>query len=195
MPLSTHLLRPSFFSLDSASVRSTGGEVITFPFRPWIRRSCAKAMIWGIGVVGALGLVAWVFRDPGSAPISRAFGVLAAYGMLFWLTLLKVWWTGGDAAVVLDDEKLAYQPLHTFRRKAIPWNRVLFCGPRSGTQSLRLVHENEGGVGRDFFLNLGVIDGRNEFLDAVAQKLEANGLVAVAGQRHTWQRQDWDVDS
>ena len=152
-------------------------------------------MIWGVGVIGILGLVAWLFRDPGSAPLSRAFGVLAGYGLLFWLTLLKVWWTGGGAAVVLDDDKLAYQPLHTFRRKAIPWSRVLFCGPRPGTQSLRLVHENERGVGRDFFLNLAVIDGRNEFLDEVAQKLETAGLVAVAGQRHTWRRPDWDLEA
>ena len=149
-------------------------------------------MLWGIGVIGILGFVAWLYRDPGSAPLSRAFGVLTGYGLLFWLTLLKVWWTGGGAAVVLDDEKLAYQPLHTFSQKSIPWNKVLFCGPRPGTQSLRLVHENERGVGRDFFLNLAVIDGRNEFLDAVGQQLQAAGLVAVGGQRHTWQRQDWD---
>ena len=61
-------------------------------------------MIWGVGVVALLGLVAWLFRTPGSAPLGRAFGVLAGYGLLFWLTLLKVWWTAGLPAVEVDGE-------------------------------------------------------------------------------------------
>ena len=94
-----------------------------YPFRPWVRSTCRRAMIWGVGVVALLGLVAWLFRTPGSAPLGRAFGVLAGYGLLFWLTLLKVWWTAGLPAVEVDGEAIAYQPLHTFRPQRVPWDR------------------------------------------------------------------------
>ena len=50
-----------------------------YPFRPWVRSTCRRAMIWGIGVLALLGIVAWLLRTPGSAPLSRAFGVLAGY--------------------------------------------------------------------------------------------------------------------
>ena len=96
-----------------------------YPFRPWVRSTCRRAMIWGVGVVALLGLVAWLFRTPGSAPLGRAFGVLAGYGLLFWLTLLKVWWTAGLPAVEVDGEAIAYQPLHTFRLRRVPWDRIL----------------------------------------------------------------------
>ena len=80
------------------SERATA-EREAFAFRPWVRRSCRKAMLWGVGVVAVLGGVAWYFKTPGSAPLGRAFGVLLFYGVLFWLTLLKIWWTAGKPAV------------------------------------------------------------------------------------------------
>lgn len=163
-----------------------------FPFRPWIRSTSRKAMLWGVGVVALLGGVTWLFRTPGTAPLGRAFGSLAFYGLLFWASLLKVWWTGGRPAVLVDDEALAYQPLHTFRPRTLPFARVLECAPRQGTQSLRLVHEASRGRAREFFLNLGVIQGRNEFLDLLGEKLEAAGVVAVAGKKHTWRRPGWE---
>ena len=60
-------------------------------------------MLWGVGVVAIVGGVAWFFKTPGSAPLGRAFGVLLFYGVLFWLTLLKIWWTAGKAAVVVEE--------------------------------------------------------------------------------------------
>lgn len=145
-------------------------------------------MLWGVGVVAALGGVAWVFRTPGSAPLGRAFGALVFYGVLFWLSLLKVWWTGGRAAVVLDEEKLAYQPLHSFNLREIRYDTILACAPRRTTQSLRLVHQWKEGEGREFFLNLAVIQGRHEFLDLLGEQLERAGLEPVAGEKHTWRR-------
>jgi len=165
---------------------------LEYGFRPWVRNSCRKAMIWGIGAVVLLGTVTWWLRVPGSAPLGRAVGVLAFYAVLFWLTLVKVWWTAGKAAVVLDDVEVGYQPLHTFRLKTIAFDRVQYCAPREGTQSLRIVHEVRPGEGREFYLNLGVIDGRNEFLDALGERLSAAGLVAFPGKKHTWTRSGWE---
>lgn len=167
---------------------------LKFGFRPWVRSTCRKAMIWGIGAVVALGAVTWWFKSPGSAPLGRAFGVLSFYASLFWLTLLKVWWTAGKAAVVLDSERLGYQPLHTFRIKTIPFDKVQFCAPREGTQSLRLIHEYRPGEGREFYLNLAVVNGRNEFLDALGQRLSAAGLVAFPGKMNTWIRPGWAAE-
>lgn len=163
----------------------------TYPFRPWVRSTCRKALLWGLGVVALLGAVTWVLRGPASAPASRAFGVLVLYGALFWITLAKVWWTAGGAAVSLDEEHLAYQPLHTFSPRRIRLDAVLACAPRQGTQALRIVHRGEEGEEREFYLNLGVIDGRNEFLDALGQSLVARGLAPVYGQRDSWRRLDW----
>ncbi len=60
----------------------------TFPFRPWVRSTCRRAMIWGVGVLAVVGAVAWVFRSPDEGAFGWAFGVLAAYGLLFWVSLL-----------------------------------------------------------------------------------------------------------
>lgn len=169
--------------------------VNAFDFRPWIRSACRKAMLWGVGVVAVLGLTAWLFRTPGSAPLARAFGVLLAYSLLFWLTLAKIWLTAGRPAVVMDREALHYQPLHAFRRRSIAFGSVVACAPREGTQSLRFVHEWRPGVGREFFLNLGVVDGRNEFLDCLGTRLEDVGLTAVEGARHTWRKPGWVEES
>ena len=164
---------------------------VEFAFRPWVRNTCRKAMTWGIGVVVLLGATTWWLKSPGSAPLGRAFGVLAFYAGLFWLTLLKVWWTAGKASVVLDSSHLGYQPLHTFRLKTIPFEKVQFCAPREGTQSLRLVYEYRSGEGREFYLNLAVIDGRNEFLDELGERLSRAGLVAFPGRNNTWTRPGW----
>lgn len=165
---------------------------IAFEFRPWIRRACRKAMLWGVGVVVLLGLVAWMLRTPGSAPHGRAFGVLLVYALLFWISLAKIWWTAGKPAVVMDDEALHYQPLHGFRRRSIALDKVAACAPRPGTQSLRFIQEWRPGEGREFFLNLGVVEGRNEFLDCLGERLERVGLTAVQGARHSWKRPEWE---
>ncbi len=163
----------------------------TYPFRPWVRSTCRKALFWGLGVVAILGGITYVLKQPGSVPAARAFGVLLLYGSLFWVTLAKVWWTAGSDALTLDDEYLAYQPLHTFWPRRIELDGVLACGPRPDTQALRLVHLGKKGEEREFFLNLGVIGGRNEFLHALGQALEARGLEPVPGRRDSWSHPDW----
>ena len=163
-----------------------------FAFRPWVARTCRRAMVWGVGVVMAFGLVAWALRTPGAAPLSRAFGSLVFYGSLFWLTLLKIWWTATKVpAVRLDAEGLAYQPLHTFWPRRLAWSSVVAFAPRPGTSSVRFVFLRRNGSAREFFLNLAVIDGRNEFLDALGEALEARGLEPVADRRNAWRRRDW----
>lgn len=148
-------------------------------------------MLWGIGVLGLLGLVTWWLRSPGSLPAGRAFGVLVFYGGVFWLTLLKIWWTAGRSAVVVERDWLGYRPLHAFSLKRILFARTFFCGPRESTESLRLIHERRPGRAQEFFLNLAVIDGRHELLDVLGERLESAGLEPVSGQRHTWHRPGW----
>lgn len=165
-------------------------EELRYAFRPWVRSACRKAMSWGVGVVAALGLATWWLAEPGGAPVARAFGVLLLYGLLFWLTLAKIWWTAGGAAVVVDGTSVGYQPLHTFRPRRIRFDRILACEPRPGTQSLRFVHDAGRGVARELFLNLAVVAGRNELLLALGERLVAAGLEPVAGARHSWRRPD-----
>ena len=165
--------------------------VESYPFRPWVRSTCRKAMLWGVGVVGVLGLVTWLLKAPGSAPLGRAFGVLVFYGLLFWLTLAKIWWTAGRPAIVLDDESVGYQPLHTFRPRRVRFDSILSCSPRQSTQSLRVVYLKKAEVARELFLNLGVINGRNEFLDTLGERLESEGLEAEDGKRNSWRRPGW----
>ena len=166
-------------------------EATSFPFRPWVRDTCRKATVWGVGIVALLGVVTWLFRDPQSAPLSRAFGALVLYGLLFLASLGKIWWTAGGDAVVLETDALAYQPLHTFRPRRIPLDRVFACAPKAETSSLRFVYEASPGRGREFFLNLGVIEGRTRFLALLGERLEERGLVAERGERWSWRRPGW----
>ena len=164
---------------------------LTYPFRPWVRNSCRRAMIWGVGVVALLGVVTWWLKAPGPAPLGRAFGVLAFYALIFWLTLFKVWWTAGKPAVIVGDEGLGYRPLHLFGTKTIFYRDIQFCGPRTQTESLRIVHEVKPGEAKEFFLNLAVIDGRHAFLDTLGDKLQGAGLFPIPNLESSWRRLDW----
>jgi hypothetical protein len=162
-----------------------------YAFRPWVRSTCVKAMLWGLGAVALFGVVAWSMREPGSAPVSRAFGVLAFYSVLFLASLAKIWWTAGRPAVVLDRTGLAYQPLHLFRPRRIPWPRVLAAAPKPGTRSYRLAFEKRPGRGRELFLNLAVVADSHALVAELGERLEAAGL-EPDGSPEAWRRPGWD---
>lgn len=163
----------------------------SFPFRPWVRRTSLRAMVWGVGLVLALGAVVWVLSAGERDAWGRAFGVLLAYGLLFLVTLLKIWWTAGRPAVTVDDEALLYQPLHTFRPKRVPFASVLSCAPRPGTEALRFVLAR-GGSAREFFLNLAIVKGQHRLLELLGERLEAAGLEPVPGGERSWLRPGWE---
>lgn len=163
-----------------------------FAFRPWVRSTCRTAMVWGIGIVALFGLVAWWMREPGAAPLSRAFGVLVFYGALFLLSLVKIWWTAGKPAVVVDDKFLSYQPLHLFRPKRIAWSKVLSAQPKEGTRSYRLTFEKSPGRGREFFLNLAVVMESHTLLGEIEKRLETSGLEPIEGVKNGWTRPGWE---
>ena len=162
-----------------------------FSFRPWVRDTCKKAIFWGVGASLLLGLIMWFVSEPGSEPVTRAFGALLLYGLLFLATLVKIWWTASGDAVVLEEDALAYQPLHTFRPRRISLDSIWACAPKTETQSLRLVYEASPDRGREFFLNLGVIEGRSRFLSALGERLEERGLVRQPEARWGWSRPNW----
>jgi len=164
-----------------------------FPFHPWVRSTCRKALVWGLGVVAILAGITYVLKQPGSVPAARAFGVLMLYSALFWVTLAKVWWTAGSSAIILESASLAYRPLHTFVPRRIALDTVLACAPRPGTQALRLVHLGKKGEEREFYLNLALIKRRHDFLDALGSALEARGLEPVSGESDTWHHPKWDA--
>jgi hypothetical protein len=149
-------------------------------------------MLWGVGVLALLGAVSWLLRGPTGTPGARAFGVLALYGLLFWVTLAKVWWTAGSPAVRIGVGRLEYQPLHVFRPRVLELSTVLGCAPREGTQALRFVHRGRRGEERELYLNLGVVDGRHDFLERLGAALEGEGLAPVPGQQ-AWRRTDWNA--
>ena len=161
-----------------------------FPFRPWVRSTCRRALLWGIAVVVVIGgLVFWL--EGGERDTwARAFGVLLAYSLLFWVSLMKIWWTAGRPAVLLDDESFAFQPLHTFRPTRIPFAQVLACNPRPGTEALRFVIRKKD-TARELFLNLAVVKGQHRFLDLLGERLEAHGLARLAGKESSWKSPEW----
>lgn len=163
----------------------------SFPFRPWVRSTSRRALLWGVAVVAVIGAAVLLFGSGERDAWGRAFGVLLAYSLLFWVSLVKIWWTAGRPAVTLDDEAFAYQPLHTFKPRRVPFARVLACHPRPGTEALRFVVEKNG-VARELFLNLAVVKGQHRFLDLLGEKLEAAGLVKAAGNENAWRRADWE---
>ncbi len=163
-----------------------------FAFRPWVRRTCRRALTWGLGVVALVGAIAWLLREPGVEPVSRAFGVLAAYGLLFLATLAKIGWTAGADAVVLEEEALLYRPLHGFGTRRLEWVSVLGCAPREGTQALRLVHRGRREEEREFYLNLALVEDRHRFLERLGERLRASGLAPRPGRADAWARPGWE---
>lgn len=166
-------------------------ETVSFPFRPWVRGTSRRAMIWGVGVVAAVGLAVWILREGEREAWGRAFGVLLAYTFLFWASLLKIWWTAGRPAVALDAGSFSYQPLHTFKPRRVPFSQVIAMNPRPGTEALRFVVEKNG-TGRELFLNLAVVKGQHQFLELLEARLEAEGLERVPGRDHAWRRAGWE---
>jgi hypothetical protein len=163
----------------------------SFPFRPWVRSTSRRALVWGVAVVIVIGGLVLTFRGGERESWARAFGVLLAYSLLFWVSLIKIWWTAGRPAVLLDGDAFAFQPLHTFRPTRIPFTQVLACNPRPGTEALRLVIEKKG-TARELFLNLAVVKGQHRFLDLLGERLEAAGFEKVPGQENAWKRPEWD---
>jgi hypothetical protein len=151
-------------------------EVATFGFRPWVRSSCRRAMVWGMGVLALLAGVAWLLRDPSSGVFGKAFAVLLGYALLFWASLLKIWWTAGKPAIEIDGETLAYRPLQYFAPRRVRFDRVLACGPRPGTESFRFVVD-EARRERELFLNLAVVKDKHRLLEVLGERLEGAGLV------------------
>lgn len=150
-------------------------------------------MFWGIGVLAILAGVTWLLRQPGANPVGRAFGVLLLYALLFLATLFKIWWTASKApAVMLDGNALFYQPLWGFRAKSIVLARIVSCAMRTGTQSLRFVWEEPSGRLREFFLNLAVIERRNEFIYLLGRELEERGLEESQLPTRRWVRPDYE---
>lgn len=166
-------------------------EAHSFAFRPWVRSTSKRAMIWGVGAVLAIGAVVWVLRAGEREAWGRAFGVLLAYSLLFWASLLKIWWTAGQPAVALEEDAFSYQPLHTFKPRRVSFDRVLACNPRPGTEALRFVVEKNG-TAREFFLNLAVVKGQHHFLDLLGERLEAAGLERLSGSESAWRRPGWE---
>jgi len=162
----------------------------TFPFRPWVRGTSRRALVWGVAVVAVIGSLVFWLEGGDRDTWARAFGVLLAYSLLFWLSLIKIWWTAGRPAVLLDDESFAFQPLHTFRPKRIPFAQVLACNPRPGTEALRFVIAKRGSA-RELFLNLAVVKGQHRFLELLGEKLEAHGLTKIEGKANAWRRPEW----
>ncbi len=174
---------------DSAAEVPAGPPtgLVTFGFRPWVRSTCRTAMIWGVGVLFLFGGVAWYMRAPDDGFFGRAFAVLAAYTLLFQVSLMKIWWTAGAPAMLLDDATLGYQPLHTFRPKRIPFSRVLATSPRLGTQSLRVIVEGKR-RDRELFLNLAVVQGRHHLTDELGRRLQRIGLEPFGTDGLSWRR-------
>jgi hypothetical protein len=148
-------------------------------------------MIWGVGAVVVLTGVVWLLSGGERDAWGRAFGILLAYSLLFLLTLLKIWWTAGRPAVAIDDDALLYQPLHTFRPRRVPFDRVLSCAPRPGTEALRFVLER-GGRAREFFLNLAIVRGQHRLLELLGERLATAGLQPMPGRERSWRRPGWE---
>ena len=140
-------------------------------------------------IVAALAAASALLADPADFTWRRALQVLAGYGLLFLATLAKIWWTAGKPAAVVEPEALLWQPLHRFRPLRAPFADLLAAGPRPGTESLRLVL---GPHHRERFVNLGLIDRRNEFLELLGERLRAAGLEPSPGVRHGFRRPGFD---
>jgi len=172
-PLRDH---PAVPPEPAAGPRTSRGEgVAAFAFRPWVRSSCVKAMVWGMGLLALLAAVAWLLRDPSEGVFGKAFAVLLGYALLFWASLWKIWWTAGRPAIEIDGEALAYRPLQFFSPRRIPFDRVLACGPRPGTESFRFVVD-ETRRERELFLNLAVVRDKHRLLELIGRRLEERGL-------------------
>lgn len=165
-------------------------EAAAFAFRPWVRRTSSKAMLWGLVLVAVVAGVVWLLERGERGPWVRAFGVLFGYSVLFWLTLAKIWWTAGLPAVAVASDAVYYQPLHGWKPRRIELSAVLAVEPRPGTEALRLVVHRRGRA-RELFLNLAVVKGRNELIELLGRRLVEAGLVAVPGRLHSWRRPEW----
>lgn len=188
MTTPTH--EPAAEPVSVAAATASGGPAERFGFRPWVRRSCRKALFWGLGAAALMALAAWWLRGPYGWNWARGLSVLVVYCLIFGAGLIKVWRTAAGTAVVLDGEALRFQPLHTFRPVAVPFAKILWAGPKTG-QSLRVVFEKRGAV-REIFLNLGLIDGRTRFLAAFGERLREGGLEPLPGAWASYARPGWE---
>ena len=165
-------------------------DVAAFSFRPWVRRSCRRAGLWATGTVLLL-VVAVVWQGGLSgAPLARALGVLAGYGLLFLASLAKIWWTAGGPSAGWDKDGVWFQALHKWRPTRLAWESILAGRKRSETSSYRLVEQRRGEA-RERFLNLAVIQNHHQFVQGLETELSKLGFEHSA---HGWARRGWDLE-
>ncbi len=165
-------------------------EIASFQFRSWVRRSCRKAGWWTAVTVALLGAVVVWQGGLSGAPLARALGVLAAYGVLFLASLIKIWWTAGGPSAGWNEEGLWFQALHKFRPTRVFWESILAGGKKQGTNSYRLVEQRRGEA-RERFLNLAVIQSHHRFVDGLESRFADLGFEPSAVG---WARPGWDLE-
>ncbi len=151
-----------------------------FNFRPWVRRAGLSIVI--VASIATLAIVLALARIPDARYGWIGEPFVWIYLGTLWLGGLKVYLGTLRPVAEVSDERVTLRPLHQFRKREIPWDRVRGTEQMIGGDRLIVFYETPRGQ-RFVALNLNLVKGRKDFLTLIEGRLRAMGFAEKVLER------------
>src|SRR3954447_9198291 len=151
-----------------------GESLITFGFRPWVRRAGLSIVIVAAAVTAAILITLGV--DPSARYGWFGERFVWVYLGTLWLGGLKVWLGTLRPVAEVSEETITLRPLHQFRSRTVRWIDISGTEQMLGGDRLIVYFDTPRGM-RFVAMNLNLVKGRREFLKMMEERLLAMGFV------------------
>ena len=150
-----------------------GELLISFGFRPWVRRAGLSIVLVAAAVTAAIVITLSVDPSARYGWIGERF-VWVYLGTL-WLGGLKVWLGTMRPVAEASDETLTLRPLHQFRSRTVRWRDISGTEQMVGGDRMIVYFDTARGM-RFVAMNLNLVKGRREFLKLMDERLLGMGF-------------------
>ena len=150
-----------------------GEPLISFGFRPWVRRAGLSIVLVAAAVTAAIMITLSVDPSARYGWIGERF-VWVYLGTL-WLGGLKVWLGTMRPVAEASEETLTLRPLHQFRSRTVRWRDISGTEQMVGGDRMIVYFDTARGM-RFVAMNLNLVKGRREFLKLMDERLLGMGF-------------------
>jgi hypothetical protein len=150
-----------------------GEPLISFGFRPWVRRAGLSIVLVAAAVTAAIVITLSVDPSARYGWIGERF-VWVYLGTL-WLGGLKVWLGTMRPVAEASEETLTLRPLHQFRSRTVRWSDISGTEQMVGGDRMIVYFDTPRGM-RFVAMNLNLVKGRREFLKLMDERLLGLGF-------------------
>jgi len=148
--------------------------VVTFRFRPWVRRAGLSIVLVAAGATAVVAI--FLLTDPAARYGWIGERAVWVYIATLWLGGLKVWSGTLRPVAEVGEDVVVLRPLHQLRQRTIAWNTMRGTEQMTGGDRLIVYYDTRRGM-RFTALNLNLVKGRRDFLAMLDTRLRSMGFV------------------